>query len=86
MEYDEIVVKYFLENQGKLFPKPVAETMEEAEDFLTESMAVVCNSLKEVWEYFDDTGIDTEGMSENDIAEADEVFAIPDGRYLVVDA
>ena len=86
MEYDEVVVKCFLENQGKLFPKPVAETMEEAEDFLTESMAVVCNSLKEVWEYFDDTGIDTEGMSENDIAEADEVFAIPDGRYLVVDA
>ena len=31
-------------------------------------------------------GIDVDGMTENDIAEADEVFEIGDGRYLIVEA
>ena len=86
MQYDEKVLKCFLDNQEKLFPKPVATNEEEADEFLSDVLAVVCNSLDEVWDYFDDTGIDTEGMKKSDIAEADEVFDIGDGRYLVVDA
>ena len=75
-----------MKNQGKLFPEPVADTMEEADDFLGECMAVVVNSLKEVWDYFDDSGVDITEMSMEDIAEADEVFEVGDGRYLIVEA
>ena len=32
--YDELCINTFLENQLKLFPQKVAETKEEAEEFL----------------------------------------------------
>lgn len=85
MQYDEAVLKCFLDNQLKLFPETVAETMEEADDFLGECMAVVVDSIQEVWEYFDDSGVDISGMKMEEIAEADEVFEIGDGRYLIVE-
>lgn len=84
-EFDEKVLACFLEHQLQLFPEPVAETPEEAEDFLSECMALVVSSKKEVWEYFDEEGVDMEGMEEEDILEADEVFDIGDGRYLIVE-
>ncbi len=83
--YDEAVLKCFLENQEQLFPEQVAETMEEAEDFLEECMAVVAGSPREVWEYFDEQGIDMEDADEEGILSADEVFDIGDGRYLIVE-
>ena len=83
--YDEDVLKCFLENQEQLFPERVAETLEEAEDFLDECMAVVVDSAHEVWEYFDEEGIDMEGADEEEILSADEVFEIGDGRYLIVE-
>ena len=52
-EYDEDVLEYFLEHQGQLFPEEVASTLEEANEFLSDSMAVVCKNLKEVRDYFD---------------------------------
>ena len=79
------VVKCFLKNQEQLFPEPVADSYEEAEAFLEESMAVVVNSKKEVWEYFDEQGIDIEGADEEEILAADEIFDIGDGRYLIVE-
>ena len=82
-EYDEAVIRCFLENQGQLFPEDVAENMEEAEAFLEDSMAVVVNSPDEVEEYFGESGVDTEGSN---VLEADEVFDIGDGRYLIVEA
>ena len=85
-EYDDAVLECFLEKQAQLFPEPVAETLEEAEDFLEECMAVVVTGLKEVWEYFDEAGVDISDMELEDIADADEVFDIGDGRYLIVDA
>ena len=36
-------------------------------------------------EYFDETGTDVEGMSDMDISEAEEVFALPNGKFLVVE-
>lgn len=84
-EFDEKVLECFLEKQEQLFPEKVAETLEEAEDFLTECMAVVVDSIKEVWEYFDDSGVDTENLKSNEILEASEVFEVGDGRYLIVD-
>lgn len=86
MEYDDVVLNCFLKKQLQLFPEPVAENLEEAESFLDECMAVVVNSVKEVWDYFEEEGVDMEGADENEILEADEVFEIGDGRYLIVEA
>ena len=49
-------------------------------------MAVVVDSLDEVWDYFDEEGIDLEGQDKESIAEAPEVFEIGDGRYLIVES
>lgn len=84
-EYDDVVLQCFLNNQEQLFPEPVANSLEEAEAFLEEVMAVVVNSPKEVWEYFDEQGVDLEGADEEEILTADEIFDIGDGRYLIVE-
>ncbi|MCM1253865.1 MAG: glyoxalase [Clostridium sp.] len=83
--FDDAVLRCFLEKQEQLFPENVVETLEEADDFLEECMAVVVDSVQEVWEYFDAEGIDMEGADEEEILEADEVFDIGDGRYLIVE-
>lgn len=83
--FDDAVLKCFLDNQLQLYPEEVATTLEEAEDYLEEVMAVVVNSVSEVWEYFDEAGIDMEGADEEEILEADEVFDVGDGRYLIVE-
>lgn len=84
-DFDDKVVESFLNNQLQLFPEPVARTPEEARDFLEECMAIVVDSQKEVWEYFDEEGVDMEAMDEDGIVEADEVFEVGDGRYLIVE-
>lgn len=84
--YDDAVLKCFLEKQEQLFPEEVVSDMDEAEDFLEECMAVVVNSAREVLEYFDEEGVDLEGAGEEEILEADEVFDVGDGRYLIVEA
>ncbi len=84
-EFDEAVLDAFLEQQEKLFPEAVAETREEAEEFLTDSMAVVVDSITEAIDYLDELGMDVTDMEPEEIAEAEEVFAVGDGRYLIVD-
>lgn len=84
-QFDEVCINYFLERQTQLFREKVAETPEEAEDFLEDCMAVVCDSLQEVKDYLDESGADVTGMSLSDVEEADEVFTLPDGRFLVVE-
>lgn len=85
-EYDEIVLKTFLKKQSQLFEEPVAANMEEAEEFLSDCLAVVCKNVREVREYFEEEGADISQMDDDELAEASEVFALPDGRYLVVEA
>lgn len=84
-QYDEICLNYFLEHQTQLFREEVASTPEEAEEFLDDCMAVICESLQEVKDYLDESGADICGMSLREIEEASEVFSLPDGRYLVVE-
>lgn len=84
-EFDDRVLQCFLEHQLQLFPEPVAESQEEAEEFLEDCMAVVVNSAEEVMAFFEEEGIDMEGASMEEILEADEVFEIGDGRYLIVE-
>lgn len=83
--YDDEVLEVFLEKQGQLFPEDVAETLEEAEEFLEDCMAVVCKNFREVKEYFEEAGTDIAGMSDDDILEASEVFELPSGRFLIVE-
>ena len=52
-EYDEECLQAFLEQQGKLFDEPVADTLEEAEAFLEDCMAAVVNNIEEVKEFLE---------------------------------
>ncbi len=85
MQFDDVVLQCFLKHQLQLFPETVAESPEEAEHFLEECMAVVVDSPEAVLEYFDTAGIDLDGADEDTILEADEVFVVGDGRYLIVE-
>ena len=84
-EYDEECLKTFIRKQGQLFDEPVAETLEEAEAFLEDCMAAVVDSIGEVKEFLKEEGVDVEGMSAEELEEASEVFALSDGRYLIVE-
>lgn len=84
-DYSEECLLIFLQNQGRLFDEPVAETLEEAEAFLEDCMAAVVDSLEEVREYFEESGADVENMTDEELEDASEVFALPDGRYLIVE-
>lgn len=84
-EYDEDCLRAFLKDQSRLFDEPVAETIEEAEAFLEDCMAVVVDSIEEVREFFKEEGIDAAGMSDEELEEASEVFAVSGGRYLIVE-
>ena len=82
-EYDEEVLNTFLKNQSQLFDENVAETPEEAEEFLTDCMAEVVETKEDVWDYLEKLGMDIYESEElSDIA---EVFPLPDGRYLIVE-
>ncbi len=84
MTYDKVIVDTFLKNQLQLFPEKVAEDLEEADEFLEDMCAVVCKNKKEVLAYFKEE-LDTEGMSDHELLASAEVFAIADGRYLIVE-
>ena len=83
--YTEESIEIFLKEQGRLYDEPVAETVEEAEEFLEDCMAVEVKNIKEVRKYLDEAGADVSGMSDEELEEAAEVFPIPDGRYLIVE-
>ena len=84
-EYTAECLKTFLKNQGQLFDEPVAENLEEAEEFLEDCMAVVVDSLEDVREYLEESGMDVSGMSDEEVEETAEVFALDDGTYLIVE-
>ena len=83
--YTEECIQTFLENQEQLFDEPVAENYEEAEAFLEDCMAVVADSISEVRIYLSGMGADVDGMSDDELEEASEVFVLPDGKYLIVE-
>jgi hypothetical protein len=47
-------------------------------------MAVVLGSIREVRDYFDEIA-DVSDLTDEELMNASEVFAIPDGRYLIVE-
>ena len=84
-EFKEEYLVTFLRNQAQLFDEPVAETLEEAEAFLEDCMAVEVKNIKEVRKYLDEAGADVSGMSDEELEEACEVFTLPSGGYLIVE-
>ena len=84
MGYDKITVETFLNNQLQLFPEKVAENYSEAEEFLEDVCAAVCANKKEVLAYLEDA-MDITGMKDDEVLQSEEVFALPDGRYLIVE-
>ena len=48
-------------------------------------MAVVVDSLSEAKAYFEENGADVDNMSLDELEDASEVFALPDGKYLIVE-
>lgn len=85
MVYNKLYLETFLKNQSQLFDEPVAETIEEADEFLDMCMAYVAANYKDVKEYFEEIGLDTAGMSKEELLSQSEVFAMPDGKYLIVE-
>lgn len=85
-QYLEECAEVFLEEQGKLFDEPVAETIEEAKEFLEDCFAQVFENISDVRAYLDEEGMDVSGVSDEELADELEVFAISDGRYFVVEA
>ncbi len=83
--YTRECLEAFLENQSQLFDEPVAETLEEAEEFLEDCMAVVVDSIKDAKKYLEAMGADVDGMTKEELMEASEVFALPDGKFLIVE-
>ena len=75
-EYTEECINTFLMNQGQLFDEPVA--------FLEDCLAVVADNLDDVRAYMEEEGMDVEEMSDAELEEQSEVFALPDGQYLIV--
>ena len=84
--YSEEAVEVFLKDQSRLYDEPVAETPEEALEFLEDCMAVEVENIKEVRAYLDEAGADVSGMTDEDLEEACEVFTLPSGGYLIVEA
>ena len=84
-EYDEEVLNTFLEKQAQLFSEEVAQTPEAAEEFLEDCMAVVCEDIHEVRDYFEDAGSDISGMSDDELLDQSEVFSMTSGRFLIVE-
>lgn len=83
-ELDMVCAEVFFKEQGKLFPKPVAESVEEAMEFLEDCYASVFETKEELIEYLEEEGMDFE--PDSDITEELEVFVLPDGRLLYVEA
>lgn len=84
-EYSKLCVETFLKNQRQLFDEAVAEDYQEAEEFLEDCMAVVVKSMKEVRAYLDESGMDVNGMTNQELLEASEIFPLEDGTYLIVE-
>lgn len=85
MSYKKEYVEAFLKKQEQLFDEPVAETLEEAEEYLEDCMAYVADNYQTVKAYFEENGADTAGMTKEELLEQAEVFAMPDGKYLIVE-
>ena len=99
--FTEECINTFLENQEQLFPQAVAESYDEAginpySDVLDEKRYrelfgknihpfTGVDYVEYYSEVIREAGADVEGMSDEELEDASEVFALPDGKYLIVE-
>ena len=83
--YDKTILNAFLEKQLELYPEEVASTPEEALEFLADTCAGVAESPEDVIEYLEEVGVDTDGMSMEELMDMPEIMAVGDGRYLILE-
>ena len=84
--YDEECIQFFSgKSASAFFPRLLLRHRRRRKSFLDDCMAVVCDTRKEALAYLEE-GMDVSGMSEEEILESEEVFALPSGRYLIVEA
>ncbi len=84
--YEQECAEVFLKEQEKLLPEPIVSTLEEALEFLEDCLAVVLDSAEEVRAYWEEEGVDLENLSDEELLEQPEVFLLPSGKYLIVEA
>lgn len=85
-DYKQECAEVFLKKQCQLVPEPVAFTLEEAMEFLEDCFAVVLDSAQEIRAYWEEEGVDMEELSDEELLEQPEIFELPSGKYLVVEA
>ena len=83
--FSDECLQTFLNHQSQLFDENVANNLEEAEVFLDECLAEVVESIDDVRNYLDESGLDVSGMSDEELLDASEVFPLPSGEYLIVE-
>ncbi|MBQ7076991.1 MAG: glyoxalase [Lachnospiraceae bacterium] len=84
-EFEDHVLKTFIKDQAKLLGRDEFTTLDEADEFLTDCMAVKLKTIDEVREYLIDAGMDAYGLSDEELLAEAEVFALDNGEYLVVE-
>ena len=84
--YEKECAEVFLKEQCRLLPEPAVSTLEEAMAFLEDCCAAVLGSVKEIRAYWEEEGVDLEGLSDEELLEQPEVFLLPSGKYLIVEA
>ncbi len=77
--------KIFLKEQEKLLGEQAVSTVQEAEEFLEDCFAQIFDDISEVRAYFEEEGIDVDGLDDGELSEELEVFKLPDGRFFVVE-
>lgn len=85
MDYSDECLDTFLARQDQLFDETVAETREEAEAFLEDCMAQVVDNIRQVRRLLDESGMDVEGMTDEELEDQSEIFPLPNGGYLIVE-
>ena len=83
--YDITVLNAFLEKQLELYPEEVAQTPDEAEEFLADICAAVADTPRDLIEYLEEVGVDTDGMSMEELMDMPEIMSVGDGRYLILE-
>lgn len=84
--YEQECAEIFLKEQCRLVPEPIVSTLEEALEFLEDCLAVVLDSAEEIRAYWEEEGVDMENLSDEELLEQPEVFELPSGKYLIVEA
>lgn len=84
-QYDEECLQAFIDSQEKLIGRKEFNSFDEADEFLSDCMAVKLDSIGEVRDYLIDAGMDAYGLSDEELCAESEVFKLKSGKYLVVE-